>query len=163
MESIIKSDFAGPLHLLLGLMSIVGTVMAMISYKKGCISSTMAAMALQHTKGAQALPEVPTVHVVASAVPPVKKIDDDLLNYWLHVKPMVYIFLTYMAAKLLFWIISKCWRYLTTRLLVTPFDGMPGKGHKSNVYLNLSNRYESLRLYIYTISTSDDLVQLIQM
>ena len=95
--------------------------------------------------------------------PPIKKTDDDLLDYWLHVKPMVYIFLTYMAAKLLFWIISKCWRYLTTRLLVTPFDGMPGKGHKSNVYLNLSNGYESLRLYIYTISTSNDLVQLIQM
>ena len=163
MESIIKSDFAGPLHLLLSLMSIVGTVMAMISYKKGCVSSTMATMALQHTKGAQALPEVPTVHVVASVVLPVEKIDDDLLDYWLHVKPMVYIFLTYMAAKLLFWIISKCWRYLTTGLLVTPFDGMPGKGHKLNVYLNLSNRYESLRLYVYTISTSDDLVWLIQM
>ena len=40
---------------------------------------------------------------------------------------------------------------------------MPGKGHKSNVYLNLSNGYESLRLYVYTISTSDDLVRLIQM
>ena len=64
-----------------------------------------------------------------------------------------------MAVKLLFWIISKCWRYLTTRLLVTPFDGMPGKGHKLNVYLNLSNGYESLRLYVYTISTSDDLVR----
>ena len=114
MESIVKSDFAGPLHLLLGLMSIVGAVMAMISYKKGCISSTMAAMALQHTKGAQALQEVPTVHVVASAVPSVEKIDDDLLDYMLHVKPMVYIFLPYMAAKLLFWIISKCWGYLTT-------------------------------------------------
>ena len=68
-----------------------------------------------------------------------------------------------MTVKLLFWIISKYWRYLTTRLLVTPFDGMPGKGHKSNVYLNLSNRYESLRFYVYTISTSDDLVQLIHM
>ena len=68
MESIIKSDYAGPLHLLLGLMSVVGTVMAMISYKKGCVSSTMAAMALQHTKGAQARPEVHTVHVVASAI-----------------------------------------------------------------------------------------------
>ena len=134
--------------------------MAMISYKKGCVSSTMAAMA---AKGAQALPEVPTVHVVASAVPPAEDINDDLLNYWLHVKPMVYIFLTYMAVKLLFCIISKCWRYLTTRLLVTPFDGMPGKGHKLNVYLNLSNGYESLRLYVYTIPTSDDLVCLIQM
>ena len=40
---------------------------------------------------------------------------------------------------------------------------MPGKGHKSNVYLNWSNGYESLRLYVYTISTSDDLVWLIQM
>ena len=40
---------------------------------------------------------------------------------------------------------------------------MPGKGHKLNVYLNLSNGYESLRLYIYTISTSDDLVWLIEM
>ena len=39
---------------------------------------------------------------------------------------------------------------------------MPGKGHKSNVCLNLSNGYESLRLYVYTISTSDDLVWLIQ-
>ena len=152
MESIVKSDFSGPLHLLLGLMSIVGTVMAMISYKKGCVSSMMAAMALQCTKGAQAQPEVQTVHVVASAIPL------DLLVYWLHVKPMVYIFLTYMTVKLLLWIISKCWRYLTTQFLVTPFDGMPGKGHKSNVYLNLSNRYESLKLYMYTISTSSDLV-----
>ena len=100
--------------------------------------------------------------MVASVVPPVKKINDDLLDYWLHVKPMVYIFLTYMAVKLLFWIISKCWRYLTTRLLVTPFDGMPGKGHKSNVYLNLSNGYESKIIHKYYIY-SDDLVQLIQM
>ena len=163
MENIVKSNFAGPLHLFVTLMSVVGAVMAMISYKKGCVSSTMAAMALQHTKGAQALPDVPTVHVVASVAPPDEKINEDLLDYWLHVKPMVYIFLTYMTVKLLFWIISKCWRYLTTRLLVTPFDGMPGKGHKSNVYLNLSNGYESLRLYVYTISTSNDLVQLIQM
>ena len=123
----------------------------------------MAAMALQHTKGAQALPDVPTVCGVASVAPPVKKINEDLLDYWLHVKPMVYIFLTYMTVKLLFWIISKCWRYLTTRLLVTPFDGMPGKRHKLNVYLNLSNGYESLRLYVYTTSTSNDLVWLIQM
>ena len=68
-----------------------------------------------------------------------------------------------MTVKLLFWIISKCWRYLTTRLLVTPFNGMPGKGHKSNVYLNLSNDYESLRLYVYPIAMSDHLVWLIQM
>ena len=53
--------------------------MAMINYKKGCVSSTMVAMALQHTKGAQALPDVPTVHVVASVAPPVKKINEDLL------------------------------------------------------------------------------------
>ena len=85
----------------------------MISYKKGCVSSTVAAVALQHIKGVQALPDVPTVHVVASVAPPAENITDDLLDYWLHVKPMVYIFLTYMTVKLLLWIISKCWRYLT--------------------------------------------------
>ena len=108
MESIIKSDYAGPLHLLLAIMSVIGTVMAMISYKKGCVSSTMAVMALQNSKSAQASPTIQMVHVVASAAPPVNKMNDDLHDYWLHVKPMVYIFLTYMAVKLLLWIIGKC-------------------------------------------------------
>ena len=39
IKHIVKSDFAGPLHLFISLMSIVGAVMAMIIYKKGCISS----------------------------------------------------------------------------------------------------------------------------
>ena len=73
MENIVKSNFSGPLHLFISLMSVVGAVMAIISYKKGCISSTMAVMALQYTKVAQALPEAPSVHLVASVVPPVKK------------------------------------------------------------------------------------------
>ena len=99
MKNIVKSNFAGPLHLFVTLMSVVGAVMAMISYKKGCISSTMTAMALQHTKGAQALPDVPTVHVVASVAPPVKKINEDLLDYWLHVKPIGLHFLNLYDSK----------------------------------------------------------------
>ena len=44
------------------------------------------------------------------------------------------------------WILRKVWIYLTTRLIVTPLDGIPGISNKTNIYMEISNGLEAVQV-----------------
>jgi uncharacterized coiled-coil protein SlyX len=77
--------------------------------------------------------------------------DTHLLEYWLHIRPMVYLILTFMVLKILGWCVRTIYRYLTTRLLVTPMNGMPAVKTKANVFLRIKDQHESMMLYIFKL------------
>ena len=167
-EKLVKMDFTGILHIILMIINLVGVILAYIGYKKGCTSATTAAMALENikrTKGAlthhSEKIRLPKLDYFVTRSPKEDIAMMELSTYWHHVKPVIYLFATCLVIMALYKIISKTWYYLTTRLVITPFDGIPGISKRSNVFARVSDGINTVDLYVYSVACSPSRVRLV--
>lgn len=162
MEEIIKNEYTGIIQLLLFAMNGIGTIIAVMGYKKGCASAVTAAMALERAgqKG-QAL-TIPPIFFTPS---PENKIHEGIKDVWRDLQPIALAFTFVLILKLVSKLAKILYRYLSTKLIVTPidecFDGSTSND-LTNIYLQVTNGQRTVNIFVYTLQATESAIKLIQ-
>ena len=156
-EKISAMKFSGAIQVILAFMNIVALALGWVAYKKGCtsiVTSTAALQGLTRVKAASLYSGEYESKFETST--------SEAELYWLVLKPYIYVYLTYLLFRGILKIAGIIHTYLSTRLLITPLEGLPARSESSHVYLSVSNGEKTLRLFVFTIDVTYHGMSLIQ-
>ena len=178
------TKFSGFVQIGLAGMQILAVVLGYIAYKKGCISVATSAAAMQSVTSwkksyAEELTSGDDHDTMLWGMSPIEERETGMrhipppvsaavgrtsghIEYWEIIRPLVYLYVTYLVARLVYSFLKGMYQYLAIRLVVNPMGTIPAKSEFSHVYLSVGNGEKSLKIYVYTIQMSDHRVTLIQ-
>ena len=178
------TKFSGAIQIGLASLQIIAVILGYIAYKKGCISVATSAAAMQSitswkksyaeeiTSGnVEGMTDLSPYHIEEimskeekRSLPVSAGVRGTYghIEYWEIIRPLVYLYVTYLAARIIYSFLKGIYQYLAIRLVVNPLGTIPAKSEFSHVYLSIGNGEKSLKVYVYTIQMSDHKVTLIQ-